>query len=100
MGFLPWLVGAIILGSIISAALKSASTPALQTGFISLGNLIGKTQAEIVQVVGSPNSVSALGDGRYLAQWMAPDSRYHIALIFTAAAICEGISHEHVAPTT
>jgi hypothetical protein len=63
----------------------------LQKKFISLGVLSGKTRTQITSVVGEPNSISGLGDGRSILQWM--QTNYHIALIFNGD-ICEGVNHE------
>lgn len=83
--------GGIILYLLQSAAVK-APGQALNKKFVSLGTLSGKTLKEITAVVGSPNAISSIGDGKTLRQWQA--TGYHIALIFDSNDICEGISSE------
>lgn len=65
----------------------------MRSKFVSLGDMRGKHKNEILQVVGNPNSVSALVDGELL-QWQA--TGYHIALLFQNN-ICQGICHEYSA---
>jgi hypothetical protein len=97
-----------IIGAIVSAV-RSSSQPdyipqstdifeaarALQRKFQSLGDMRGKTFAEIAAVAGQPNSISAAADGKVLRQWQR--TGYHIALLFKDD-VCEGITHEYVAP--
>ena len=66
---------------------------ALAAKFGALGNLIGKTEAEIIAAVGPPNSRSAMATGQLL-QWQR--TGYHIALIFDDQGQCGGITHEHL----
>ena len=68
---------------------------ALQKKFVELGTLKGRTKAEIIAAVGNPQSVSARAGGGTLLQWLA--TGYHIALIFDADGICQGVSHEFAA---
>ena len=56
------------------------------------GVIAGKTYREIVDACGAPTSVSSMGDGEKLCQWMA--TSYHIALLFDKDDVCIGISHE------
>ena len=90
------IVGGLILHLFTSAAVKAPGN-LLQTKFANLtkdtaGVITGKTYAEIVNACGSPNSVSPVGDGTKLCQWMA--TGYHIALLFDENDVCLGISHE------
>jgi hypothetical protein len=64
----------------------------LQGKFVKLGTLKGRTQSEIVASVGKPNSISAAAGGKRLVQWITPG--YHIALLFDADGVCEGVTHE------
>ncbi len=68
----------------------------IKNKFAKMGTLSGLTQAEIVQQVGLPNSVSSLPEGKKLLQWQhtSQAGAYHIALIFSHDDICEGVSHE------
>lgn len=90
MGFVWVLIGGIALFAIISA-MTTAPGRSLQSKFVGMGTLSGKSKNQIIAVVGAPNSISALPDGKSLLQWMA--TGYHIALIFNGD-ICEGVSHE------
>ena len=56
------------------------------------GVIAGKTYDQIVAACGAPTSVSPVGDGNKLCQWMA--TGYHIALLFDENNVCLGISHE------
>ncbi len=84
------LIGGLVLYAIISASVKAPGR-SLNARFVALGQLKGKTKAEIVAAVGPPNSVSATAKGETLCQWMA--TGYHIALLFDGEA-CVGVSHE------
>lgn len=68
----------------------------LKHRFIGAGNLIGRSQADIIKVVGQPNSVSTAGNGGTLLQWQrqSETSAYHIALLFDAQGRCAGVTHE------
>ncbi len=79
---------AVIVGAVYSAAAKVS----LQKKFVGLGNMAGLTKAEIIAVVGQPNSVTTIGPDMTLLQWQRDG--YHIALIFQGE-VCSGISHEH-----
>ena len=83
------LAGAVLFG-VIGVAVKAPGNE-LARKFASAGTLTGKTAQEIVAIVGPPNSVSAIGGGRTLCQWMA--TGYHVALRFNGD-ICEGVTHE------
>ena len=85
------IVGGFVLYGIISFAVRLPGM-GMQKLFQDLGELKGKTLAEIQSKVGSPTAVSATGDGRTVRQWMA--TGYHIALIFDENEICQGVSHE------
>lgn len=89
-----WLIvsGVSVLLIVISTMVNGASGGSLQRKFVKLGNLRGRTYAEIASVVGAPNAVSQTGDGGTLKQWIT--SGYHIALLFDANNVCQGISSE------
>jgi hypothetical protein len=89
--FILPLIGGLVLWLVIGAAVRSPGK-ALQRKFVSLGNMKGKSLSEISAVVGSPNAISARSDGGSLRQWQA--TGYHIALIFDAENICQGITHQ------
>lgn len=69
--------------------------------FKDMGVLAGRSRSEIEEVVGQPQSVSAVAADGVLLQWMENRSRwwggaeaYHIALIFDSKGICGGVTHE------
>lgn len=63
--------------------------------FRSLGVMNGKTEDEIVAVVGPPQSRGAQAGGNYLLQWQA--TGYHIAILFDPDRRFLGITHEYLA---
>ena len=63
----------------------------LSKKFVGIGVIVGKSLTEIESVVGKPNSISAVGNGQILCQWVVPG--YHVGLLFEND-ICVGISHE------
>lgn len=74
----------------IQASVRAPGTE-LNRKFVSLGNLRGKSYAEIFRVCGSPSSVTAINGG-FIKQWIAPG--YHIVLLFDKDDICLGIRSE------
>jgi uncharacterized protein DUF2510 len=59
-----------------------------------LGNLIQRSIAEVVQVLGPPNSRGA-GHSHILLQWHQPG--FHVALKFGRDGKCLGITHQYAA---
>lgn len=88
------LLGALVLYAIIDASVKAPGN-ALRAKFAELGELKGKTRQQIIAAVGPPNSVSAGAEGRQVIQWIV--TSYHVALVFDADGVCEGVSHEFAA---
>lgn len=86
---LPLILG-LVLYSIIRTSVRSKGR-ALQRKFVGLGTLKGRSEVEIVRVVGPPNARSAIANG-YLLQWLQPG--YHISLIFGADGVCQGVRHQ------
>ena len=84
-------IGGVVLYGIISFC-TSLPGRGLNAQFVELGTLKGKSFKEITDKVGMPNSVSSMGDGTTLKQWMA--TGYHIALEFDENDICLGVSSE------
>jgi len=76
----------------------TASGRVLSLRFATLGDMRGKTEGEIIAVVGPPSSVSSMAFGQSLLQWQA--TGYHIALLFDAGGRFLKITHEygHQAP--
>jgi hypothetical protein len=97
LGFLPWVIGAIVVGGALSAAFAQGNVTApgrqLHQKFVSLGTIAGKTKDEIIAVAGQPTSISSLGNGKTLLQWQATGC--HVALRFNGE-ICDGITHQHL----
>ncbi len=90
------IIALAVLGGLVFAieqAGDQAKGPKLAQKFADLGTLAGRSRAEIVSVVGEPNSVSSIGDGITLLQWQ--HHSYHIALSFIGDT-CEGVQHEHL----
>ena len=92
-----WWFFFIVVAVIVDGAMQQqwilSEGKALAEKFGALGNLIGKTEADIVAAVGSPTSRSALATGQLL-QWQR--TGYHIALIFDDQGQCGGVTHEHL----
>lgn len=90
-----WIVGAIVVGGIITAALQSMEGNDMANRFAAMGTLRGKTRQEIIAAVGEqPTSMSVTGPDQTLLQWQKQG--YHIALAFTGE-ICDGVTHEFLA---
>jgi hypothetical protein len=70
----------------------------LHARFVSLGNMTGKTNDEIMAVVGRPSSMSSMAGGKMLLQWQATGC--HMALLFDASGRFVEITHQysHYAP--
>lgn len=67
-----------------------------QDRMVALGTLSGRTRAEIVDAVGAPNAVGAVGNGNALLQWHRGGifSAWNIALLFDPYGVCIGVSSE------
>lgn len=91
---LPFIGGLLLY--LLTTAFVKVPGKALAAKFASLGDMSGKTYAEIKSVVGAENAVSrkALDDGTVVTvrQWIA--TGYHIVLLFDADDIFIGISSE------
>lgn len=81
----------------IGAVAASLNLNDVKSKFANLGVLAGRSKSEIIAAVGAPNSVSAMADGKTLLQWqhISQAGGYHIALLFDANEVCEGVTHEH-----
>jgi hypothetical protein len=92
------LVGTLLGGFVLFLFMRllvSEPGRVLRRKFLKLGRLKGQNKSVIFVLAGPPNAVSALPNGKTLCQWQA--AGYHIALIFDADNICEGVSHEAIA---
>jgi hypothetical protein len=92
-----WIgIGVVVVVGLIGAAVAGSQIGSLQQKFASLGDLPGKSRTEIINAVGPPQSVSALGDGKTLLQWQMINQAggYHVALMFDENDLCEGVTHE------
>lgn len=67
----------------------------LPSKFAQLGTIQGKTLSQVKAVVGEPQVISALGEGKTLLIWraVADTGGYSIALRFSGN-LCEGVVHE------
>jgi len=65
----------------------------LQNKFAGMGDLRGKTRAQIEAVVGKPQSWAAIAGTKSSATWNAKSHRYLITLQFDGD-ICEGVTSE------
>ena len=95
MEFWYWFVIPIVILLIWFVAAKTtvkAPGNVLHHKFLSLGNLEGKTLAEIEQVCGEASASSFGEHGVKIYQWLA--SGYHIVLLFDKNDICLGVSFE------
>jgi hypothetical protein len=91
-----WFVGFLVLGALMyGGQLYSVAKNGndLAQKFAALGVVVGKSKPEILEAVGQPMSISAIGDNQVLLQWQA--GGYHIALAFTGE-VCDGITHEQM----
>jgi hypothetical protein len=88
--FLYGILGVCAMWFIIDMIIKIPGK-ILQSKFAGLGTLSGRTKDEIYAVVGPPNSISYLEEGKTFCQWSA--TNYHIALTFDNE-ICEGVNSE------
>jgi cobalamin biosynthesis protein CobD/CbiB len=89
-------IGAIFGAAILYAIQKAAITApgrALHRKFVELGQVPGKSMAEIIAKVGQPTTSSALPNGRVLLQWQATGC--HMAMSFNGE-VCEGYTHQHL----
>lgn len=90
--YLLYLIGPLIAGLSLYWIIVRAPGRRLASDIASLGTLKGKTMKEVIRVAGPPTSDSTRTDGGQLLQWRARG--YHIALVFDANRICQGVSNE------
>jgi hypothetical protein len=81
----------------IFAAGAGSQLHSIKQKFATLGTIAGRSKADIIAAVGPPNSVSGMAEGKTLLQWQhtSQAGAYHIALLFDAEDICEGVTHEY-----
>ncbi|WP_428410226.1 hypothetical protein [Hyphococcus sp.] len=89
-----WII--LIVLVVGGAVFAAASMKGKQQAFVDMGDVTGKTINEIIAKVGPPSSVSAVGAGEELYQWIETNSAggYHYALLFKDGK-CEGYTHQH-----
>lgn len=89
-----WLIVAAPILMLVFGAFANASKT---NAFASLGEIPGKTLADITGVVGQPTSASAVDNGT-LYQWMGINggSSYHYAILFDPEGKAVGFTHQHV----
>jgi hypothetical protein len=88
MFFIIPIVAGLILYAIVSAGVR-APGQTMAKKFVSLGELKGKSLADITSVAGDPISTANMGNGKALYQWAA--SGFRVALMFEGQT-CVGIS--------
>ena len=90
IGYLsPIAAGALLF--MVASYLMNPAGRRLQSRFVRLGPLEGRTKDEIIGAVGQPSSSWSVGYGKALLQWVAPG--YHIALRFDGDR-CEAVTYE------
>lgn len=86
----------VAIGAILNGLTGQAQIASLQSKFVGLGNLKGKTFVEISDTVGQPNASTVTGN-QTICTWTNPPLPgapiYSITLIFTDG-ICAGIAQE------
>ena len=92
---MEWVLGFIavlVVGGIIAGISISSGS----NRFAEIGDITGKTEAEIIAAVGPPNSISGMADGGKLLQWMQTNSAggYHYAIAFDADGKAVGYTHQ------
>lgn len=87
------LVGVVF--TIVTAISGTLNSQNLQNNFISLGNMLGKSEQEIISKVGKPYSITHLGELGSSYYWHSEN--YQIALSFKDGK-CTGIIQEVVKP--
>lgn len=86
-----WLIIFIVMMLFVSSGwFVTLQGKELRRKFEALGEVEGKMKEDIIAAVGPPSSISAVGDGKTLCQWMK--TGFDIGLIFDGK-VCEGISH-------
>lgn len=89
--FLTLTIGALAIAGIFYG-FSWASKNTLPMRLRRINPVQGKTKSEIIAAIGNPNGITAQEGGKTLLQWMIPG--YHVALLFDANDICEGVTHE------
>lgn len=85
---------ALIIGPIIGGAFHSN---AKARTFQSLGDISGKPIADIIGIVGEPNSISAAAENNTLYQWIdvVGSSSTHYAILVDDEGNALGFTHQH-----
>ena len=91
------LAVSLVVGLAMQAGSSVGKASALKTKFGQAGMLRGNSREEIIALVGPPRSLSAAPHGKAVLQWMETGAAgaYHVALLFDASGVCEGVTHEH-----
>jgi len=84
-------IGGILLYLVIHIVVRAPGS-SLQYKFRKLGTVTGKSSNDIISVVGKPNSISSVGNGQKLYQWIS--TGYHVSLLFDKDDKCLGVSSE------
>jgi len=87
------IVGIIVVG--FGGAVNAIMSQNLQKKFISLGNMMGKTDRDIIAVVGKPDSIINVGGVGLVYLWISDN--YQVSLSFQDGK-CTGIVQETIKP--
>ena len=92
MTFVWILIGVAVIGALAAGIALAGG----ENNFARLGDVTGKTPDEITAVVGPATSISAVGPGQVLYQWIKTNQAggYHYALLFEDG-LCVGFTHQH-----
>lgn len=84
-------IGGIVMYVLIASLVRTPGR-VLARKFVSLGNMKGMSYSELVKTVGNCSSISDIGNGCKLRQWIV--TGYHIAIVFDENDRVVKISHE------
>lgn len=92
---MEWFIGVIVV-LVVGGVVAALSISSDSQKFVQMGDITGKTTAEIIAVVGPPSSISGMADGGQLLQWMKTNSAggYHYAIAFDAEGKAVGYTHQ------
>jgi len=86
-------VAVIIVFFLLSRMNNAVTSQNLQNSFISLGDMMGKSEKKIISVVGKPNSITNLGSMGSVYYWHS--DKYQMSLSFQNGK-CTGIVQENI----
>ena len=86
--YLGWIAAAFLAGVLLAQRRK----PTLQQRVTKLCVFAGRTYAEILRTMDSPQTETRQADGRTLRTWR--NSEYSISLLFDGRDMCLGVEDE------